>query len=305
MAESTPTHSDMTEKEFLANYDITQYARPSLTSDIVLLSLLRDKPDADIKNIDVHALQILLIKRASHPFKNEWALPGGFCRPSETAYETAKRELFEETNIKQAYLKLDGVYSNQNRDPRGWIISNAWLGLIDRFQCDLRADTDAWEAEWFTIESIKSAITLVTTQVTEYNHQITLRSEITDVTLTAVITETITCVGTTYESTYKTLHSDLAFDHGEIILQTLLNFKDEIKEDIRPLFNLLPVEFTLGELQTSYELLLGEKSQNFRRKIAPYVTETNKFAEIRGYRPTKLFKRNNIMFKYRRNECQN
>ena len=54
----------------------------------------------------MNALQILLIKRASHPFMNKWALPGGFCKPTETVYETAKRELFEETGVKISEKKV-------------------------------------------------------------------------------------------------------------------------------------------------------------------------------------------------------
>lgn len=289
----------MTEKDYLKQYDITQYPRPSVASDIVLLSLKRDNFQMNIKSLNVYGLQLLLIKRASHPYKDKWALPGGFCRPSESVYETAKRELFEETNITNAYLKLSGVHSKQNRDPRGWIISNAWLGLIDKYQCSLRADTDAWEAAWFTVVSLDSKITNSNMQSTEYTHKLTLLNEDSGEMLTLIATETIILTTGVKESVFATVQNDIGFDHNEIIIQALVNLREEIKEDIRPLFNLLPELFTLGEAQIAYELILGGKSQNFRRRVADYVIETDKYDDIKGYRPAKLFRKNPDAFKYR------
>lgn len=291
--------NNKSEKEFLDNYDIGKYPRPSLASDIVLLSLLRDKPNADIKNVNVHALQLLLIKRANHPCINKWALPGGFCKPTESVYQTAKRELFEEANVSNAYLKLAGVHSEIGRDARGWIVSNSWLGLIDRYECELRADTDAWEAVWFTIKSLQTTITNDKENETEYTHELILVNEDNGETLKSVVKETITFYSGSHENVYKNVESDLAFDHNIIITQALVNFKKDIKEDIRPLFNLVPQLFTLGELQIAYEYILGEKTQNFRRRINDYVIETDEFAEVKGYRPAKLYMKNNDMFKYK------
>ena len=302
MTENKSTGSSMTEQEFLANYNIANFDRPSLASDIVLLSLRRDESNNSDKRANVNALQILLIKRASHPFMNKWALPGGFCKPTETVYETAKRELFEETNVSDAYLKLSGVHSKQNRDPRGWIISNAWLGLIDRYQCELRADTDAWEAVWFTVKSLESTITNGNMNMTEYTHKLTLVNDETNETLTCVVTETIILNVNSSESVFNTVSSDFAFDNDENITQALVSFREEIKENIKPLFNLVPDLFTLTELQTAYELILDTKSQNFRRRIDDYVQATETFVEvqaIRPCRPARLFMKNPEKFKYK------
>ena len=65
----------MTEKDFLKEYDITKYDRPSIATDIVLFTL--DNSIKNAKKVNVGPLQILLIKRASNPFKGQWALPGG------------------------------------------------------------------------------------------------------------------------------------------------------------------------------------------------------------------------------------
>ena len=59
----------MTEKDFLEEYDITKYDRPSIATDIVLFTL--DNSIKNAKKVNVGPLQILLIKRASNPFKGQ------------------------------------------------------------------------------------------------------------------------------------------------------------------------------------------------------------------------------------------
>jgi 8-oxo-dGTP diphosphatase len=60
----------------------------------------------------------------------------------------------------------------------------------------------------------------------------------------------------------------LAFDHAKIVeyASCRLRYKLEYSAIV---FELLPEEFTLSELQTTYELVLGEKldKRNFRRRI--------------------------------------
>jgi len=68
------------EAEFLRNYDMTQYDRPSYTADVLA----------------IRENQILLIQRGNHPYKDYWALVGGFVEMSEDIDAAAKRELMEE-----------------------------------------------------------------------------------------------------------------------------------------------------------------------------------------------------------------
>lgn len=295
----------LSEKEFLDNYDITQYDRPSLTTDIVLFTL--DKTTQDIKKINVNGLQVLLIKRAAHPFMNKWALPGGFCKSSESTLETAKRELFEETNVDKIELKPVGVYSTKNRDPRGWIISNAFTGMTNKDSCNLRADTDAWEAAWFTITGFTSTVKESHEPdkvIQQIFHRFLLTNPESKATIPVKVIETREIYETYTETTFQQIPSqahesfdDIAFDHGQIICETYLHLQDTLKHDIRPLFNLFPAQFTIGELQKGYETIMQSPVQNFRRTINPYVTETSIMAEKTGHRPAKLFTRNhqNIM----------
>lgn len=92
------------------------------------------------------ALQALLIRRGVPPFKGEWALPGGFVQ-DETLEAAARRELEEETGLKDVYLEQLCSFGDPGRDPRGRIVSVAYFALIRPEP--VRGATDAAEARWF------------------------------------------------------------------------------------------------------------------------------------------------------------
>ena len=84
-----------------------RYKSPKLTVDAIITK--NDK--------------ILLIKRRRKPFKDFWALPGGFVNYGEKVEDAVIREVLEETNLECKIEKLLGVYSDPNRDPRGHTVS--------------------------------------------------------------------------------------------------------------------------------------------------------------------------------------
>src|SRR3972149_12305904 len=57
--------------------------------------------------------KILLIKRATVPFKGYWALPGGRVDPGETVEQTIVREVKEETGLDVAIVSKVGDYHEQ------------------------------------------------------------------------------------------------------------------------------------------------------------------------------------------------
>lgn len=312
-------HMSKEEKEYLKGYDITQFDRPSIATDVAVFSIMGKKGRTEkeqvqdtenYRKLPEKRLKILLIKRAGYPFKDCWALPGGFCRKNEEVYETARRELYEETHVKNAYLKLSGIFGDVGRDPRGWIISHTFLALMDGEKCDLRAGSDAWEARWFDVEfqkkemqkSIKEdsavmeneyCLRLISSDIYATNLQHKETGE--PVVLSAVIRE-----HREFRNYHETIQYEIAgnngfaFDHAKLVTCAILSLRQQAEGDGKIVFDLMPEVFTLTELQKAFEIILDKKLlvANFRRKMADYVIETDQIMEGAGHRPAKLFKRN-------------
>lgn len=293
------------EREYLENYNIEQFERPSVATDIVTFAVMQDGEQSNIRKLANRELKLLLIKRFQFPYKGAWALPGGFLRPGETIEETAKRELLEETGVENPFLHLAGVYSEAGRDPRGWIISNSFISLINAENCSLRADTDAWDAAWFCVklqsDNTSSDDSTSTTKMIKHTLTLSFDSASSDsnikgyenIEIKAIVSEKSTRKGHNHVSSYQIVDSgELGFDHAKIIVQSLLELRDMMEYDLRIAFDLLPESFTLAQLQSTIEKVTDKKflSANFRRKAYDYVEETGEVIEGYGHRPAMLFR---------------
>jgi 8-oxo-dGTP diphosphatase len=99
-------------------------------------------------------LRVLLIKRRYPPFAGVWAIPGGFVNIDEGLEETAQRELFEETGLKDVYLEQLYTFGSPARDPRMRVISVAYFAVVPWSENPLRAGNDASEAVWHSISEL-------------------------------------------------------------------------------------------------------------------------------------------------------
>ncbi|MDE7417218.1 MAG: NUDIX hydrolase [Lachnospiraceae bacterium] len=294
-------------KDFLEAYDINQYDRPSIAADIAVFSIGRKMTEnSDYRKLPTKTLRLLLIKRAEQPFQGEWALPGGFMKKGETIQETARRELKEETGTDKAYLELCNVFSDSGRDPRGWIISQSFIAVLnedDLANGHLEASGDAGEAGWFdiTVQKIADKKQEQDNVVTcDNDYELLLQgSGISDenaaVKLRAVIREHIEYRDYHEIVTYDITDSQgIAFDHAKIITSVFNRLRRMLASDIRIAFDFMPEYFTLTDLQEAVELISGQEliKPNFRRKIAEYVIETDIVAQNGGHRPPKAFVRN-------------
>ena len=209
------------EQDFLRAYDASQYERPSVTADIIIFTV-------DEKS----RLSLLLIRRGGHPYKDRWALPGGFLNAGqESADAAAARELFEETGIQNAYLKQLYTFSDPDRDPRTHVISIAYTALIPQGKLQFKAGDDAKDARLFAIYFQNGSLSLVSGSVT-------LSEE------------------------------DLAFDHAEIIKTAIRRLRGRI--DYEPdAFELLQnkAAFTIFELKQIFETIKDTSldTANFRK----------------------------------------
>ena len=73
--------------------------------------------------------RIVLVKRKKPPYEGYWALPGGFVEYGETVENAVVREVKEETGLDVEIKGLIGVYSKPDRDPRGHVVSIAYLTI--------------------------------------------------------------------------------------------------------------------------------------------------------------------------------
>lgn len=97
--------------------------------------------------------EILLIQRKNEPFKNQWALPGGFVDNDEDLETAAKRELLEETCVVASNLQQVKAYGNPYRDPRGYMVSVAYFTTVDSDTNPVATD-DAKALQWFAVENL-------------------------------------------------------------------------------------------------------------------------------------------------------
>lgn len=211
----------LTELEFLAQYDPSQYERPSVTVDMLVFTISENK------------LKLLMVKRSDHPCIGQWALPGGFVNMNESLDKAAERELKEETNLENIYMEQVYTWGDVGRDPRTRIISTAYMALVDSTDLKIKAGDDADDVDWF---NVSCKLKYTQEQKTEKGRQINLDYELlltnTNLKLSAIVrvqkvfkTKCIKIKRTILEV------DNIAVDHAKIIQQALEILKnyDELK----------------------------------------------------------------------------
>ncbi len=124
------------------HYDATKFDRPSVTVDVVMMSLRQ------------RDLQVLLVKRRSWPYEGMWAIPGGFVKMDESLEKAAKRELQEETGVQDVYLEQLYTFGDPGRDPRTRVITVVYFALLDSERLQVRAADDAVDVGWFSVYNL-------------------------------------------------------------------------------------------------------------------------------------------------------
>ncbi len=268
---------NMSEKEFLENYDILKYDRLSMTADILLLSV-SNKDSTNYRKSSKKMISILLVKRTKFPFKDKWCLPGGFLNPkNETLNECAKRILKDETNLSNIYLEQLYTFDDIERDPRTRVVSTAFVALVDKNKLTNKLNKDA---SWFNIIEIKEEDNIVNVTLDNKNETISFS-----------IKKSLLEKTTNQYSFSIINNTSIAFDHPKVILSGIERIRNKLNyTDI--VFNMMSEYFTLGELQSVYEVILGQKllAPAFRRIIANKVVKTDKMLTGKGHRPSVLYK---------------
>lgn len=118
-----------------------QYPRAALTVDAIVF--VNEK----------ELIKVLLIERGREPFKNKWALPGGFIEMDETLEMACKRELEEETGLVVEAMQQFRTYDAIERDPRHRTISVVFSVELEEIAKVVGSD-DAARADWFSIDEL-------------------------------------------------------------------------------------------------------------------------------------------------------
>jgi 8-oxo-dGTP diphosphatase len=116
---------------------------------------IRIAVDAVVFGYSNNTLQVLLIQQKFGTQNSIWALPGGLVKNDESLIDAVKRELKEETNVTAKYLEQLYTFGDEiNRDHRNRVISVAYFALLDSTKLSIKADTDAENVHWFSIDEI-------------------------------------------------------------------------------------------------------------------------------------------------------
>lgn len=128
--------------ETAQTYDPSKYDRPSVTVDVVIFTLIE------------RALHVLLVQRRNWPYENHWAIPGGFVEMDESLDDAARRELEEETGLRDVYLEQLYTFGTPGRDPRTRVISVAYIALVRADAQTLRVSDESNDLRWFPVAQL-------------------------------------------------------------------------------------------------------------------------------------------------------
>jgi 8-oxo-dGTP diphosphatase len=96
-------------------------------------------------------LQVLLVRRGIPPFEGRWALPGGFIHEDESLDAAARRELEEETGVRDVYMEQLYTFGDPGRDPRGRVVTVVYYALLTGEQTMPAAGSDAAAVRWWPV----------------------------------------------------------------------------------------------------------------------------------------------------------
>jgi 8-oxo-dGTP diphosphatase len=203
-------------------------------------------------------LQAVLIEREHHPNRGNWSLPGGFVRMRESLDDAAARVLETKAGVGGIFLEQLYTFGEPDRDPRTRVITVAYYALVDA----ARLVRDCSRAH---------GVRLARLHVPWMGER----------------------GGTIQALDEQGDELPLAFDHAEILGLVVKRLRGKL--DYAPIgFELLPRKFTLRQLQSIHETILGRRlnKDSFRRRMlaSGLIAPTGEREVDVGHRPAELYR---------------
>lgn len=234
--------------EPIADVGLEDFPRPSLAVDPAILG------------VEDGRLITLLWRRANPPSEGAWALPGVFVNEDESLEEAVSRGLSTKAGIGDRVRTHQILTCNKpGRDPRGWVVTVAYLVLLHGSRLSRAAEADE-STERFVVELPRRPAPNKPARLVGPNGDLV----------------------------------QPAFDHDLILAHVVTRLRDQIwRSDVA--LELLPRKFTLRELQEVFEAVLGHRlnKDSFRRRVTQtmdLVRPTGELEEGVGHRPAELYR---------------
>ncbi|HEY4118148.1 MAG TPA: NUDIX domain-containing protein [Byssovorax sp.] len=236
------------EAAFLAAYDVTAFERPSLAVDVVVLT------------VEARALRVLLLRRAAHPHRGAYALPGGFVGMTESIDGAATRVLRDKAGLDGVFVEQLYTFGAPGRDPRTRVVSVAHYALVD---ARLLARPPEEEPD-----PDRVVADVVVPWAGETGGPVEVAAQ-------------------------SGARLALAFDHADVIGAAVKRLRGKL--DYTPVgFQLLPRSFTLRDLQDVHEVVRGEElnKDSFRRRMLAggLLEATGEREQATTHRPAELYR---------------
>jgi 8-oxo-dGTP diphosphatase len=208
------------------------------------------------------AIHALLVRRAEHPDKDKYALPGTFVGKEEQMEDAAMRTLRDKAGdhsfARNVYLEQLYTFGEPGRDPRTRVITIAYYALVDR----QRFKAAAGDAEEVIVGRL----------------EIPWEGE------TGGPVQVVGDGGEVLET---------AFDHDSILGMAVKRLRGKL--NYTPIgFQLLPEQFTLRQLQDVHETILGRplNKDSFRRRMlaTEMLEATGRLEQETAHRPAELYR---------------
>jgi len=193
-------------------------------------------------------LQVMLSRRTHPPCEGSWSLPGRLVAIDESAEETVQKLLSEMLPVANAYQEQLFTFTDPGRDPRGRVISAAYLVIIPWEQLSPAFRAESVKLRCFSVSNGEKGLYL------------------------------------TGEDGHTLDNGTLAFDHEQIIRTGITRLQGKIEyTDIGFRFLNDPEAFALGEIQRVFEAVLEKTldTSNFRRFVLKRYEETGRIEQTK------------------------